>query len=689
MAVNFTRHEIQFLSDYHTQMTEAMHLLFPQLTEAELGMAVDNAIQKHLKNPVVTIDNSYKHIEVRSTLLELTQYIHDKQPIMTNQGVLFSRHGTVPNPIAKMLMGFLTNRKKMKKEMFKYPKGTADFAKYNLLQLLLKLDANGYYGVSGQYSCIYYNLYAASAVTTQGRQANSTAALFFEMFMANNVPFESMEELMGFIMNVKNDQWRFKSWAIGLRNIPLEECFFKLLYNCGFDWIPTQEEMESIWKVLAQFDQETLNRLYYKNNLYEFVENPSISRLIMDMLCTLKEPFLNPNDPPEEIKDQINYLKDLLHDFVFYYHQIPSKIEKMDALIRDVSIIQDTDSCIISFDAWYHFILNKTCGIPMAIKKEYIDMPSESVKDVQTIPEYDFYNDEIIEVDRLVCPITVIPQDGLRYSIINILAYCTGILLNEYVEQMCLQFGANRPEGCLVMLKNEFTFRRVLITEAKKHYASIQELQEGNQVPEDQSLDVKGMEAFVKSTINKTTQEKLKAILYEDILNTDTIDQVAVVKKIAMIEKEIYNSIRNGEKVYYKPAKIRSASAYEKPMFIQGVKAAVAYNALHEQGTEAIDTTIRNSIDIVKVEITKRNIDKIAESHPEVYAKACALLETPEFKSGIEAIAIPVNEPVPQWVLPFVRYAEIINDNVGKFPLESIGLYRGNANNNATNIVSF
>jgi len=146
---------------------------------------------------------------------------------------------------------------------------------------------------------------------------------------------------MVFINNVKNETRIYNDYLLGIRNISLEECFFKLLYNCGFDWIPSYDEMEIIWKVLAQFDQTILNRLYYKNNLYEFVENPIISNMVISMLCKLEEPFLDPNKPSDIIKEDINAFRDILHEYVFYKHQITSKIEKMDALIRDVSIIQD------------------------------------------------------------------------------------------------------------------------------------------------------------------------------------------------------------------------------------------------------------------------------------------------------------------------------------------------------------
>lgn len=208
-------------------------------------------------------------------------------------------------------------------------------------------------------------------------------------------------------------------------------------------------------------------------------------------------------------------------------------------------------------------------------------------------------------------------------------------------------------------------------------------------VPEEKSLDIKGMDAFVKSSFNKHIQEKLKGVLYEDILNAEVIDGVTVLKHISDIEKEIYESIMAGEKRYYKPLQVKSISSYENPMRIQGIVASHVYNALHEPGTEALDLSQRNSVDIVKVDITMKNIGTIKESYPYVYEKAVELLGTKEYKTGINAIAIPLNEDVPKWILPFIDCKKIIHDNVSGFPIESIGFFRGNKSNNVSNIISF
>lgn len=689
--------ESQVIANYKKIMMDMLHLNFPLLSETELAAAIDDSISNHFKDTDITVDNNYKKINIDMTLRGLADYIISKEPIITSYGVLFNRHGVVPNPLYNMIDGFINGRKAMKKEMFKYPKGSEDFEKYNLLQLLLKIDANGYYGATGMYSCIYYNLYAASSVTTQGKSCNSAAALFFESFLNNNVPMGSMNELVEFIYNVLHETHHYNSIDIITNHASLEETFFQLMSSTGFGWIPSMDEMHIIWEMLSKLSQDELNRLFYKNNLFNFIENGPIKQAILFILQSLKSPFMDPNEPPEEIVESLKEFCDVLKEYVYYDKQIIDRIEKMTSLIRSVSIIQDTDSAIVSFDGWYQYVRQMCTGIPMAIKNEVVDavefIESGEVnvsEPKQKVEEYDFLNDDMIEVDRLIDPMIIIPQDGLRYSIINILAYCIGVLVNDYMDKYCTNAHSNNERACLISLKNEFLFKRVLIVKtAKKHYASKMELQEGNVIPEEKSLDIKGMEAFVKSSMNPAIQARLKKVLYDDILNSETIDQVQVLRDIAMVEKEIFDSINNGEKRFFKPVKVKSLASYENPMRIQGIVASYAYNALHEPGTEALDLSIRNSVDVVKVDMSMKNIDRIRDTFPGVYERAIALFKTKEFATGISSIAIPLNEPVPGWVLPFIEYATIINDNVSGFPIESIGLYRGSSNNNSTNIISF
>lgn len=562
----------------------------------------------------------------------------------------------------------------------------------------MKIDANGLYGACGMYSCIYYNLYVACSTTAQGKSCNAAAALFFESFLNNNVPFGSMNELVTFIHNVIKEERFYSDADILDENITIEECFYKLMASTGWGWIPSEEEMEIIWNMITQLGQEDINRLFYKNNLFHFVDNSRVKNAILNFLCKLDKPYMDPNVIPEEAKEELEVVYDLMREYVYYQYQIIDRLDKMYYLIRSNSIIQDTDSAIISLDGWYRYILQFCDGIPMTIKNQVCDL--DKILDGESdyarpspekVLDYDFLNDEIIEVDRFTDPMVIIPQDNLKFSIINLLSHVIGRLVNDYMERYCKNSNSDSNGTCMITLKNEFLFERVLTTDAKKHYATKVKLQEGNIIEEDgeHDLDIKGMEAFVKSSMAEETRSKLKKILYEDILKCEQIDQIKVIKDIAIMEKEIYDSIQNGDKKYFKPVKIKSQSAYEDPMRIQGIKAACVYNALHEDGTEALDLTVRNSVDVVKVEITPRNIDLIKDTHPLVYNKAMELFKTKEFSVGIDAVAIPINEPVPEWVKPFIRYAEIINDNVSKFPLESIGLYRGNANNNATNIISF
>ena len=227
-----------------------------------------------------------------------------------------------------------------------------------------------------------------------------------------------------------------------------------------------------------------------------------------------------------------------------------------------------------------------------------------------------------------------------------------------------------------------------MMTLVKKNYASLMEVQEGNLVPENKQLDVKGIECLTKSSKSENTRNALKKILLEDILKAPVIDQLRFIKDIAIFEKQIINSIRSGSKEYYKPATIKSISTYSDQMKIQGIKASMAWNYIKPHDLPGINLEERNAVTIAKVQINENSVYKIEEKYPEIFENMKKAVNAPEFKGNIDAIAIPIDVEVPEWLMDFIDYTSIVQVNISGFPYESIGIMRMDKNNvNYTNIV--
>lgn len=698
--------EYEIIKKYKDVLFRMLRYSYPYLSINELNESIDYSINKRFKNQQAKIVNNYKKKEINTTLAEIADYIIKREPIITAYGVMFKRHGEEPNPMADLLKSFMEGRNVYKKEMFKHPKGTEQYEKYNLLQSLAKIDANGYYGAQAAPTCIYFNAYVASSITTQGKSSISAASLLFESFLSNNVHFRSLNEIITFIDNVVNEKplRKYNDKVFLDRDITLPEAFNKIMMTCGFNYVPSEEDLDVVWEIMMRLDQEDLNRLYYKNNLYDFVENRTVMEAVKIILSLLHEPFMDPNKPPKEIEVELNEFWLILREYVFYNYQIIDRIDRISKMIRNVSIINDTDSAIVSLDAWYHFIMPNVIHLPLEIKYKsfgieyfdkdssgnYIAKPGIEYLTTQEV-DYDFMNEEVVSVKRAISGVQIIPPDGIRYSIINIIAYCLSEMVNEYMETYTKISNSWREDDiCLIIMKNEFLMRRILLKgDAKKNYASNQELQEGNIIPNgiDTKLDIKGLPSLLKSTMNDATKSRLKRIMYEDILANEEIDQIKILKDIAILEKDIFNSLASGSKDFYKPSVIKSIDNYEDPMRIQGIKASIVYNALKNDNEPAIDLEKRNAIDIAKVNISFKNAHLIKDDFPLVYDRLMELLERKEF-SVINAIAIPYGEEVPNWIKPFIDYVTIINDNISGFPLQSCGLGFTGGNNNYSNILS-
>lgn len=124
------------IQQYKSQMMKCLSLYYPDININELSKAVDYSITKRFKDSQCSVNNSYTKRTTDMSLLKLTDYIISREPIVTSMGTMFRHHGEVPNPVIEVIKTFLVNRKKHKKMMFSFPKGSEEFEKYNLLQLL-------------------------------------------------------------------------------------------------------------------------------------------------------------------------------------------------------------------------------------------------------------------------------------------------------------------------------------------------------------------------------------------------------------------------------------------------------------------------------------------------------------------------------------------------------------------------
>ena len=719
----------KYLDKYKDVMKRLLLSYDSNMTEADAKNIVDYSVKKRFTDFEAYLRNNYIKKNIDLSGAEILEYITKKETILTSYGVMFKTHANSQNPMISVIQNFAKLRKMHKKEMFKYPKGSEQFERFNLLQQLDKIDMNGIYGLIGLAVSFLFDLNVAPSVTSMGRSLISSAIMCFEMFLGNNVKFGSLDDVLVFIDNVRKEykEWKFDDEVVLGKSgfVDVYEVFNKLILNCGYKYVPTTEDMDIVLKILQSCTQTELNRLYYKNNLYGIMDTTYARNLMVQIFENMDFPYMDPAYPPVGIRQYLDELKAVLLEYVFYCYQIYDRMDRNKNMIKKISLISDTDSSFVSLDAWYNYnikyleghdfkILHQNIDVAKLVEKcekseegvpEYLkdikstrfpisfferdewgDPINSGISDCITFEEleydYDFFNQEKIEINKLINPVETIPQENMKFSLVNIMCYILTDVINLYMIDFTKESGSYRNDvDCAIVMKNEFFMTRVLLENVKKHYASLQQLQEGNYlggVP-----DVKGIDCLVKSVIPKTTRDRLNKILLKDILLADNIDRTNIIKQMAILENDIYTNIMNGSKNYYKPATIKSLDSYENPLRVFGVKGLLLWNYVKDEHLSAIDVKERNSVDIIKIVVNAVTVEKLKDEFPYQYERFLELLGIEECNNDdvkllkskeFQSIALPLDVPVPRWIELIVDYRSIIVDNLGGFPLNGVGI---------------
>lgn len=691
---------------YSIEMKRMIELLYPRCSPEDIEEAIKYSIRKRLVNRSCSLDNNYTHKIKHTNMLEVTDVILKARPIMTSFGVLFNRHGKEKDLLYDFIEGLIVLRNKYKKTMFTYPKGTEMFSRYNQLQTLKKMDCNSIYGIIGMPTGVLFNIYIAASITFQGRACISEAITFFESLLADNCKWGSIDEIINFIHEVVYVDKRRYNLSMYIEPKTEEEVFMKIMKNCGFNgYFPSVRECNIVFTILNRLSQDDLNRLYYRNNIFDFCDISIIRDKIQLILDTLEKPFQDPNSPPENIKPILDELYGYMKDYVYHPHLHISRLDRIQMMKRSVSIVTDTDSSFISFDAWYRYVLQFTAHkhyrfedyrgkMFTKIKRDSMgNMEEEFLRKLFVIEErekdYDMITGKI--VDKPLDFIPEIPERKyLRHSIINIMAYLCSKILSDHMAKLADGYNAlSENQPCIIQMKNETMMKRLLLV-AKKNYCCKEELQEGNLIPDTMkaSMKVTGM-PIKKEDLPLKIRDQLQKILYDEVLNKDgDIEPINIIKKLCLVENGIIDNLKSGRKDFYKPVRVNAAKLYAMPMRQQGIKASIVYNWTKDDMDDEINLNERNSVDIIDIDINQNNVEKIKDKYPDKYEKLKTLLQNPDFENGVEYIAIPMDSKTPEWVMEFIDYNEIVNKNMKNFPLEELGISKHNNDSvNYTNVI--
>lgn len=613
----------KFLDLYREQMLKVLSM---SLSGEQLKKAVDE-LDKRIKErelkPHGIFENDYLDLNTDVSLIKMLNFINENDPIITGFGAMFRKHeqdGKV-NMLAKMLEYLLSERKIAKKEMFLCEQGSPEFQELDRTQKVIKVVNNSIYGVMGESNSFLFNLTLAASITYTAVVIITHCVQSFESLFGN-LKFKKVSDLLDYVSNTANLDYTYFDTNI---YVPLKKYDEVSKYLISKVEEVQDGDYEIVERILEKFGDSISTRIYYKNNLIEFLTNCEQSmELIGNIIAT---DFEDIEDPPEDVKHALDNLWSLVDDFVIYHQIDYDRYDHSMRCQRSNIILTDTDSCFINLSPIYKAVENA----------------------------YDF--EETTEMTSKI----------INVGIFILSKFVTGAL-KKLTDNM------NVPENksSIINMKNEFLYERIMLTSNKKNYAgSI--IKNENKILNPPKLDIKGL-AVKKITVNRTVREFFTEIIKDDILASKEIDIALILNKFTILEERIRESLKKGEIDFTVPASVNAVDSYKTPYQINGVRAMLTWNYLYPNDTilppEKINTLKLKGEkidDLVSIYNTKE-FDIIREK----------IFENENLKKyGLKVIALPKSvTSIPEWLIPLIDVDTIVADNLknGMILLETLGI---------------
>jgi len=622
-------HNSTFVQKYKRDMLATLTKLKPDVPRETLEELIDKQIEENQKlnsdEKNVTIRNNYENVESEYTLLDVLDFYEDKKPIMTGYGVMFKQHEKAMNLSASFVEWLMSERKVAKKAQFA-ALNEGDVAKesfYEMMQKTFKLLNNSYYGATGEKNSQFYNPVIPASVTYTGYSIITTSILAFESFLSNNIHYDNFNDLCIYINNcLENTNKEMKILdVLDKENVKKKQDLLNKL-NELMDIELTKEEKSDLKNLINGLDKESVNRVYYKNNIYEFLENEKVKCYLENIL---QFEIIDPNEINDETKENLNSLWNLLEEFVVYDYQYWNRAERAFNMERSTILTVDTDSNFIALDSYVKWV------------HENIDLPD---------------------------------SDKLMYSIPNSAILFLAKFIQKELNRLTENCNVTKVKQPIINMKSEFLYSRLMLSRNKKQYCGQLELQEGNI---KRKIDMKGM-SIKKANVNNRTRKVFTDMIEKKILNDPTINIAEILGIFKGFEDEIRNSLKNGEITFLTPGKCNDFDSYKNAYTVASARGSIIWNKLYPNNT--IQTP-------AKVNLLKLKINSITDLEPIYGTEFFNRIQQEVFNDenlahyGMDKICMPKSVTrIPEELIPFINYEDIIDDNirVGNLLLESLGI---------------
>jgi DNA polymerase elongation subunit (family B) len=622
-----------FRDEWISQMCDQLATVNCSPLSAKQKAKVEKAFDEQCNDFPARIHNNVTDVYTETTGVELIDFFLTGEGILTGNGMFFKQHEDSINLPAKILEFLGTERKRAKNEMFEHVNDT-DRTIYNALdtkQKVIKVLANSWFGVLGQAAFIFHNKYCGPAITYSGYNIITHALMAIEGFLSNNIRFKTTDQILRFISLSLKETPRTPITQFmtneKIYTMTVDRIVEYLQGLCDYDMDAAGEAI--IRKSLSGIFIEDLWTIYFKRNIYEFLSQADITSVLGDCL---DGEFINPDKPPEAVKDSVDGLYELLMDYVAYDDLCEDRFERAHEISRKSILLMDTDSAFINLNTFYNFVADQF--------------------DVGDRNDKNYY-----------------------VPVCNIMTH----FLSRYIHRTLHKFAANmnipKEKHKLIAMKSEFLYSRIILTDNKKQYAGSIVLNEGH-ILEKPKLDLKGL-SIKKVGLNKDTRDYFTAVLKDQIINSETLNVPEILQMYWDYERIIFTGLtEHGSTKFTTPGKFSSHDSYKKPDQMPVVRGVTVWNHMHPEkpigSHEKVNLVKLKGATVEEIRVAMDNDQENLERILALIAKSDAMK-----KYGITILAIPKAEAkLPDWCLPLINVETIMSDIMGNtiVLLESLGI---------------